>query len=433
MLQIVHSIRRKSNTFVVLLSKSIHNRMIKKGGNDVKTKNHQGLRTAVVCFLVFFIGNYGQYQISPIAGTIMSELGIDLPRFSLLFTVCMYPALALSLVSGLLCDRFGAKRCVTIALLLSTVGMLGRIAFTVSYPMTLACTALTGLGCMFLTATSAKILAPHFGEQVGQIMGPVSSGNTLGMFIAMATTAFFPGTKAAYTVSGILAVTVLAAWVLFVRDPEPEGGEQPHAVSVGESLRVCVKSINVWLCGISLMLLMVGQIMVASSLPIALQTVKGMSESATGTVSSVYMIGAILGTTLGPQLFFRLKKGKRIFVTCCALITGIGVAFAWHIPNTVLLCSALVLCGSCLSSFIPMLLSLPIQLPGIGPVYAGTAGGLIATIQMIGCTIIPTNILTPMFTNAANVTDFGALFLVSGILAACAAVTANLLPIYNDT
>ena len=113
------------------------------------------------------------------------------------------------------------------------------------------------------------------------------------------------------------------------------------------------------------------------------------------------------------------------------MITGVGVAFAWHIPNVMVLCSALVLCGACLSSFIPMIMSLPVTLPGVGPAYAGTAGGLVATVQIIGCTIIPTNILTPMFTSSANVTDFGTLFIVSGVIAACATITVNLLPIYN--
>lgn len=79
-----------------------------------------------------------------------------------------------------------------------------------------------------------------------------------------------------------------------------------------------------------------------------------------------------------------------------------------------------------------MIMSLPVTLPGIGPAYAGTAGGLVATVQIIGCTIIPTNVLTPLFTDSANVTNFGALFLVSGLIAACAAVTGNLLPIYQE-
>lgn len=396
----------------------------------MKTAKKQGILMAVVCFLVFFIGNYSQYQISPIAGKVMEDLQINLPQFSLLFTVCMYPALALSLVSGLLCDKFGAKRCVTAALTLSAVGVVGRV-FAASYGLMVCCMALTGLGCMFLTATSAKVLAPHFGEKLGQVMGPVSAGNTVGMFLAMATTAYFPTTKAAYAVSAVLAVVILAAWVVFAKDPQASGSEAPQGASVADSLKVCLKNKFVWLCGMTLLLLMVGQIMIASSLPIALQTVKGMDASATGTISSIYMVGAILGATFGPQVFFGLKQGKRAFITACALVTALGVAFAWHIPSPVLLGAALLVCGFCLSTFIPTILSLPVGLPGVGPAYAGTAGGLVATIQIIGCTIIPTNILTPMFTDSANVTNFAGLFLVSGIIAACAAVTVNLLPIYQ--
>lgn len=396
----------------------------------MKKNVHIGLITVAVCFGVFFIGSYSQYQLSPIAGAVMEEMGINLPQFSLLFTVCMYPALVLSLISGVLCDKFGAKRSVTLALTLSTIGIVGR-AFSPGYTVTLGCMVLLGLGCMFLTATCAKILAPYFGERLGQVMGPVSSGNTIGMFVAMATTAYFPSTKSAFTVSAVLGIVILAAWVIFTEDPKPVRGDMLQGVPISRSLKVCFKNPYIWLCGATLLLVMVGQIMIASSLPIALQTLKGMSVSVTGMVSSVYMIGAVIGAVFGPQIFFGLKRGKRIFITVCAIATGLGVAFAWHISNVFLLCVALLLCGACLSTFVPTMFAIPVNLPGIGSENGGTAGGLVATIEMLGCTVIPTNILIPLFTDSANVTDFENLFLVCGVIAACAAVTVNLLPIYK--
>jgi len=44
----------------------------------------------------------------------------------------------------------------------------------------------------------------------------------------------------------------------------------------------------------------------------------------------------------------------------------------------------------------PMLSSLPMLLPEIGPVYAGSAGGIITTLQVIGAVVAPTFIITPL-------------------------------------
>ena len=35
-------------------------------------------------------------------------------------------------------------------------------------------------------------------------------------------------------------------------------------------------------------------------------------------------------------------------------------------------------------------------LPEIGPVYAGSAGGIIATIQVLGAVVLPTFVITPL-------------------------------------
>jgi NNP family nitrate/nitrite transporter-like MFS transporter len=54
-------------------------------------------------------------------------------------------------------------------------------------------------------------------------------------------------------------------------------------------------------------------------------------------------------------------------------------------------------------------MSLPVQLDEIGPVYAGTAGGFLATIQLIGAVVVPTYVITPIA--GANMNLF---FILSG-------------------
>ena len=42
-------------------------------------------------------------------------------------------------------------------------------------------------------------------------------------------------------------------------------------------------------------------------------------------------------------------------------------------------------------------------LPEIGPVYAGSAGGIITTLQVIGAVVVPTFIVTPLAGSNAKV------------------------------
>ncbi len=53
-------------------------------------------------------------------------------------------------------------------------------------------------------------------------------------------------------------------------------------------------------------------------------------------------------------------------------------------------------------------------LPEIGPIYAGSAGGIITTLQVIGAVVVPTFIVTPLA--GSNVT------VLFGLAAVCLAL-----------
>ena len=55
-----------------------------------------------------------------------------------------------------------------------------------------------------------------------------------------------------------------------------------------------------------------------------------------------------------------------------------------------------LLTGTLLGAAMPIFFSAPILLEGIGIRYAGSAAGVIATLQLLGAVLIPTYILTPI-------------------------------------
>ena len=71
----------------------------------------------------------------------------------------------------------------------------------------------------------------------------------------------------------------------------------------------------------------------------------------------------------------------------------------------------------------PTFMSFPALLPEIGPKYAGTATGIIATLELIGAVVIPTYIITPLAG-----TNFKLYFFMAGATMIICAFVILLLP-----
>lgn len=71
----------------------------------------------------------------------------------------------------------------------------------------------------------------------------------------------------------------------------------------------------------------------------------------------------------------------------------------------------------------PTFMSFPALLPEIGPKYAGTATGIIATLELIGAVVIPTYIITPVAG-----TNFKLYFFMAGATMIICAFVILLLP-----
>jgi NNP family nitrate/nitrite transporter-like MFS transporter len=127
----------------------------------------------------------------------------------------------------------------------------------------------------------------------------------------------------------------------------------------------------------------------------ALHEAKGISPVNAGFLASLVTFGSIVGSIIGPILSGRIGriKGFLLPVTVVGAVAGYA---AWAVPQgsgmSVLLAVFGVLSGMCA----PLLMSFPMLLPEIGPVYAGSAGGIIGTLQVIGAVCIPSFILTPL-------------------------------------
>ncbi len=349
----------------------------------------------LICLGVF-IPNYAQYQLSPLAPQLIKTLGLSTSEFASVFSSTMIPAIFLSLVAGLLVDKFGIKQIIGIGYIITVIGTVCRV-WSHSYITLFASMLLVGFGITFLNANGAKVIGSWFPpEKIGSRMGIFLAASTLGMTIGTGTTALLPNIQSVYMIAAALAVAFVILWFLFMKNP-PRVNDHPEekpTISILHSLKVVLKTRVVWMTGLCLMFILGCNIVISSFLPTALGQ-RGLSSVSAGIYAAVVTIGSLIGCLVAPVLSEKIGKTKPVMLAF-AVVSVIGVAFGWLAPFGVLLSICLCITGIAMGGLMPLLMSIPIQLKEIGPVYAGTAGGVTATLQLLGAVLIPTYIIAPL-------------------------------------
>jgi len=372
----------------------------------------------IVLCLCYMVPNYAQYQVSPLGTVIMERYGIGLSQLSTLFSAPMIPAIFLSLIGGLLIDKFGAKGVIGCGLILGTVGCAWRI-FCANFTPLFISTMLTGFTACFITAGCGKIIANLYGpENVPGKMGVLMACSTGAMTIANFTTAYFQSVTSAFTVAAIFAAVATVLWFVFEKNPKG-AQEQVDATagtpSMGQCLKVTLKSRGVWFASVALFFIMSANVVIGSFLPTALAS-RGVSPTIAGTMAACVTIGNLLGCFVAPFCIRMIHSQKKVLI-CFGIIAAIGLCFAWQIPNMIFLAVALLLTGVFMGGMIPTLMGLPVQFAEVGPTYAGTAGGVIGTIQILGAVLVPSYVLTPIANG-----NFVTLFILAGVCMVCASI-----------
>lgn len=383
---------------------------------------HVSLIVAATIFLGLFIGNFAQYQLAAVPSQVYAKLGLTDAQFSSIMTAPMLPSIFLSLLSGALVDKYGIKKMVGIGLIISALGFLIR-PFADSYVMMFAAMLLSGFGCMIISGNLAKIIASVYPlDKVGRVIGIVMVGSTLAMTVAYATTAWFPSLEIAFWVVAAIGIVVALIWLLLVKDRFFAAQDAaPGSVSMKESLLVCLKSKNVWLMGLCLAFLLGGAMVVTNFQVMALTGLRGLSEAAAGTYGSVLTIGAVVGTLGIPVLAAKLKN-SRVLILILGVITATSMLFIVN-GGTAVMYIAAFLNGALRSGIITVLMAYPVLFSDIGPKYAGTAGGLATTLELLGAVIIPTYVVIPLCGG-----NIGSYFIAGAVVVALATVCGVLLP-----
>jgi Nitrate/nitrite transporter len=344
-------------------------------------------------FLTCFIITYAQFQVSALAYRIMPELILSSGQMASIMLASMLPGVLFAIISGMLADRWGAKLVVSIGYIISIFGAFYR-CWAHSYWELFISMACIGFAGIMLNSNTAKMVASWFPrKQVSMAMGLFMSSVSLGTAVSQVTTPLFSTSSQAYLFAGVMIVLSGLLWVLLVKNT-PEGTIAQPAMPVTAYLGKVVGNKDIWKVSFGMMFFMGAQMSYAGFLPTGLISVYGSSPARAGLMASLFTLGGLLGSVIIPALSDRLGLIKPIVITA-AVIGAVAMYGGWFYQGPMSWC-LLILGGFLLGACAPLLMAFPVLLPEVGPVYAGSAGGVISTLQMLGAFFIPSMIIAPL-------------------------------------
>ncbi|WEV39626.1 MFS transporter [Lactobacillus sp. ESL0681] len=393
-----------------------------------KLSNYRWVILAIAASLDM-ISNYVQFQISALATQIMPELHLTQPQFSSLLMAPMLIAVFLSIPAGSLADKFGAKKIVTVGLVVSVIGAFGRL-WASNFITMMIILLLFGVYMALLNANTMKLFGTWFKQDTNMAMGIFFASASVGIMLSQITGPMFPNVQTAYIFSSVVLLILAVCWIVFVKDV-PAGEELPkqevvaeHKESSWDFFKVAAKSKKTWIVAMSVGFGMGASEAFSGILPQAFAA-RGMTPTQAGTIAAIATVGSMCGSAFGPAIVDKSKRAKPLMMLI-TILGGISMAITWYMPLGIVLTANLILGGLLGAMTGPIMQAMPIQFPEIGPKYAGSAGGLVGTISLL------LSYCVPVIISAIAGKSYVTTFIVQGTVFALTAIFIALLPDANS-
>jgi NNP family nitrate/nitrite transporter-like MFS transporter len=212
------------------------------------------------------------------------------------------------------------------------------------------------------------------------------AGIGLGQTTSIATGPMFTELKPAFLVAIILAVVVLAIWVALLKNPPNLPKMEPMPMS--QSLKFVIGKRDVWVGGLGIFFLL-GTYVVATSFSAQFLVADKSVEPKTASLIASAIAFLMLVGGLASDRTARMIGSSRIFLFLTGVAAAAGSLLALWLPYGIVTVLSLCLLGFAAGLFCSYILALPMLLSYIGPVYAGSAGGLISTLMSAGGFSLP--------------------------------------------
>jgi len=357
----------------------------------------------------------------PLFKEISEDLGLNLVQIGTVWGITSLAGIVISLLGGILSDRFGVKALLSTVCLLT--GILGASRGLSNSFLILSITVfLHGSVRLIIPITLTKIIGLWFrGKNLGMAMGIFAMGMGLGFMLGQMISAtilspLLGGWREVLYFYGVVSIAVGILWYFFGKEPHRDDSTSGESSSVPlrQALSRLIHIKALWLLGFTLMLRL-GSIMgMTGYLPLYLREQGWAPASADGALALFYglsMLCVVPLTSLSDRL-----EARKAFLVIAQIVTLICfglLPFVDGIPIWILM----ILSGAFMDCFMAIMVTMALETEGVGPEDYGTATGIMLTIAQAG------NILSPPFGNSLASLNTGLPFLFWAALSAAALFT----------
>lgn len=361
------------------------------GAETQASKVERPVLVVAMCAAMQGVGGGLGWSVMPASmPAIARDLGLGHAAAGFVFGAASLGIAVASPVGGAAVDRLGARKVAGLAMLFGAVACAARALAAGTWSLALAM-LLFGLHVGFTAPAIPKALSGHVHpSRVARANGLALLAYTLGTAVTMLVTRtvllpLFGGWRPLMVASGAAMAATGALWLLLVKD----GATLVRHAKMSDSLALASDG-RIRRVAAMHFLVFGGYLSLLSLLPRALVE-SGMSPAKVGAAIATWLLFAGLANFAGPWLGDLLNVRRPMFVGGAILagvaLAGVALAAAF-MPGKVPFFLAIAAVGG--GSFAPLLLTLPLELPGIGPARAGAALGLLMLVGQAGGFLLPT-------------------------------------------
>ena len=363
------------------------------------------------------------FAVAPVTPLIMEDYGINRSTASLLIGLVILVQSGFAIPAGMLVGRVGLKKLIGIAWLLSAAPTLSFLA--TSFPLLLAVRVAYGLSFAIMIPALGPILMQWFRPRELPLINAMNVaigglGITLSTFI-VAPLAALVGWKGALSLLGATSLLGVACWAGLGRVEEPaQRTESRHLFS---EIKAVLRSRTTLLLALADAGPFTQYVVLTAWLPTFFYEVHGMSLSKAGAVVGVLPLTGVFTVLIVGFLTLRIRR-RRPFLIVPGLLVGAAGFGSFLLGDSLALYPALVLLGIASWSYLPVLFTIPMELPNASPERVALVWAAIITVGGVMSFLGPLTVGALTDTLGTYIPGF-ALF---AVLASSLAVGGFLLP-----
>lgn len=329
----------------------------------------------------------------PLFPEITESLGMSMTQMMTVWGMDPLAGVFVSLGAGLLIDRFGVKRTLTaVCFLAGVTGALRGLSF--NFFSMAATMFIFGLLVAMLPTLVPKAIAIWFlGQRLAMANGVLGFGMTGGamlgtMLSATILSPFFGGWRFVLLAYSIPPILLSFIWFATVTEPPAKTlrSRKTSEVPFREAFSHVIRIKELWIIGIILMGAGGAFNSITGYLPSYLGEIGWDTAAADSALTLIIATNALTSVPMG-LISDGFGSRKAVLVPSLFLVSITMGAIPFFKSSTLVVWVLIASNGLLRGGMYPLLTALVTEQKGVGSRYAGTAIGLVYSLEMLGCAI----------------------------------------------